>query len=186
MLALLLFLSLQPEIRLGALYPVAISGQRELGAIYFPSLSMNLSSREFTLGFYADLFYKKINPFEGRYFQDPDMFISLWAGGLGGNLRWEFWKLATAKVGLGYYYGYIDRTALTTNGGVAQAKARRNSLGVFMAWDIFKVIAKSKLGAEFKINYVPFGSRSTGRLSELESIDLISLTGAGLSIMFRL
>lgn len=129
---------------------------------------------------------KKLTPLRADTFKTRICSSAYGPEGLGGNLRWEFWKLATAKVGLGYYYGYIDRTALTTNGGVAQAKARRNSLGVFMAWDIFKVIAKSKLGAEFKINYVPFGSRSTGRLSELESIDLISLTGAGLSIMFRL
>ncbi len=188
MLLLFLFLSIEPEIKFGLHYPSAITGNREFYSIYYPSATIFFSREDFSFGLYVDGFYKKIEPYSNQYLQESDLYVDLLAGGFGGTLRWRYLGLATVKAGMGFYNGKLGRFRAEGDGQVNYLSQNRNSLGIFLAWDIFKAVGRIKIGGEARINYIPFSSKPVEDKFEYTYglFDYVSLTGTAISFMINL
>jgi len=180
-----IFLGVEPEIRVGLLFPQFIAGEGEIGTLYNPAATVYLSRQDFSFGIFGDGYLKRTDPYSGRYFQASGEYAAVRAVGIGGVLRWRFFWFATGKVGGGYYRGDIDRAVVDSTGRVVQEKVGRSSLGLFMAWDIYRSVGRHKIGGEFKINYLPFGGRSEKYVLQenLDPFKQVSLTGVGLSLL---
>ncbi len=182
------FLAVEPEIRVGLVFPQFIAGENEIGTLFNPAATVYLSRQDFSFGIFGDGYLKRTDPYSGRYFKESGEYAAARALGIGGVLRWRFFWFATGKVGGGYYGGSIDRAAVDSAGRVMQERDGRSSLGLFMAWDLYQRIGRYKVGGEFKINYVPFGAESGDYVLQqnVDSFKRVSLTGIGLSLLVGL
>lgn len=182
------FLAVEPEIRVGLVFPQFIAGENEIGTLFNPAATVYLSRQDFSFGIFGDGYLKRTDPYGGRYFQASGSYAAARALGIGGVLRWHFFWFATGKVGGGYYRGGIERAMVDSAGRVGQETVVRSSLGLFMAWDLYRRIGRYKIGGEFKINYVPFGSKSSEYVLQqnVDPFERVSLTGVGLSFLVGL